>query len=353
MHKIFMLHGMGNHSPAWAKAVILQIKAQYDEYCFSRDLPFEKNFEFIPLSYNRIFDQYLDEWRKNAEQLEKWDKLRVSSINNFVEEMTKLAKTNPNNNFETTHIGDVLLYLLTNIRELVKDEVLLQITKNLRESASEGWSIISHSLGTRVMTDALQGFYTTQNFNASVYGKARVVMTVANVSYLLQRLSQDLRSDETGDVYHNAVFPSSRAGEGVCRHFINVAHELDPFLFVWPFNPPADFGNGSGRVFDRALYEDIQLRARDLTGTDPHDLAHYFRHPDVHQALFQALVDPGGSSIFSEKEIQREREDYYDETLKERGKLEKAKDFLQSLKHKDHTEFRDVLERWKEYGKNI
>jgi hypothetical protein len=348
-HIIFLLHGMGGEDANWANDVMSQLTAKYSEYKFSKGLPFAQNFKFEPIFYDNVFEKYLKEWDDNAAKLSKWGNLVAPLNNKFVKTMTEIAEHKAGDSFMVRYIGDVLLYMLTNIREKVKDQVLEKIAEKLEPGAAEGWSIVSHSLGTRVMTDVLEALFTDKEVDASVYGKARVVMTVANVSYLLQKLSKYVGLNEQGDVYHNVVFPSSKFGEGVCGRFINAAHDLDPFLFFWPFDPPSDFGNASGRVFDRALYDDVRLKARDLTSTNPHDLGHYLHHPDVHQALFQALVDSGGPTIFTDDEKKHERENYYDETLENKA-LDKVREGLQQLSHQDYSDLDKLIGVWKQFA---
>ena len=346
-HTIFLLHGMGDADKNWADPLMAALKAKYAEYQFSKSVPFDQSFEFFPLFYNDQFEKYLKAWNDNAANLGKWGRVVAPLDNGFVAKLTQIAGRDAGDSFAVKYIGDVLLYMLTDIREAVKTQVLVQFTGKLKPRAADGWSIVSHSLGTRVMTDTLQALFTDPGLDAyTVYGKAKVVMSVANVSLLLQTLARDVGLADPGDVYHNTVFPSTTPGRGACGRFINPAHDLDPFLFLARFQPPNDFGNAVG-AFDRSLYQEVRLPATDLTGPNPHDFAHYLHHPDVHQALFQGLVDPGGPSIFSNEERASQLDQYHQESRN--AALTAVRDELGKLKPAGKPTLDaliDILTRW-------
>jgi len=353
-HTIFLLHGMGNAKPDWADPIMAALKKKYAEYQISDPKPFDESYEFCSLYYNDKFEEYLTAWNKNASDLGKWGKVLVPLSSPFVGKMTEIASGSAGDSFAVRYIGDVLLYMLTDIHELVESSVLAQIMAKLKPHAGGGWSIVSHSLGTRVMTDCLQALFTDPQFDAyTVYGKAKVVMTVANVGLLLQKLAAGLGLPMRGDVYHNTVFPCRTPARGTCGRFINTAHDLDPFLFPAPFVPPDDFGNAG--ALDRSLYQHVRIKATDLTGPNPHDFEHYLHHPDVHQALFQALVDPGGDPIFTDAEksaqlaaYQKEVRDAALDAL--RKELEKLKLAPGGPKLQDLL---DLLKKWKDLLKTL
>lgn len=349
MHKIFLLHGMGNFEEGWAKPAEDALKEYYARYSFSKEVPFGENFEVVPITYNDIFDRYLAEWRIHADNLGPWGKLTVPIGNTAVKEMTKIATGAPGDNFTARYLGDVMLYMLTNIREPVKVQVLERITSTLEPGAADGWSIIAHSLGTRVITDSLQALFTDPALapKALAFGRPKVLMTVANVSRLLEKLAEKLLKKAQGDVYMNAVFPSLDPRSGACRRFVNAAHELDPFLAPWPFNPPHGFGNTGGPPSDTSLYRHVQIQARDLTGSNPHALLHYLKHPKVHQAFFQSLLGFSDVSIFSEHEKASEADAYSKETLG--SALQKRREELLNLQWDHERLLKDLLALWQKF----
>lgn len=346
-HTIFLLHGMGNADQNWANPVMADIKARYAEYAISKTRPFDNSYELVPLFYNDVFEEYLKAWNDNAANLGQWSKLVAPPGNSFVKMMTQLAQQRAGDSFVIRYIGDVLLYMLTDIREVVKTRLLAQIAKKFEPGVADGWSMVCHSLGTRVMTDSFQALFTDPGLKARrVYGKAQVIMTVANVSRLLQSLAPAFGTGERGDVYHNVVFPGRTAGDGACDLYINTAHALDPFLLLFPFDPPGDFGDTAG-AFDSTRYAKVQLAPQDLTGPNPHDFQQYLRHPDVHQALFQGLEAPGGASIFSDVEKKAARARYDDEVKK--AALQALEDALQKLGTPAPAEFNKLMDIWKQF----
>mgnify|MGYP001548252470 CR=1 FL=1 len=92
-HSIFLIHGMGNQDGTWADEIIHNLKVQYGEYSFSKELPFDGNFEFVSILYNNLFDEYLQAWREHSKNLKDWTSLVVPAENEFVNLMTRIASS--------------------------------------------------------------------------------------------------------------------------------------------------------------------------------------------------------------------------------------------------------------------
>lgn len=289
MHTIFLVHGMGSFSPNWSTSLQAKIREHYDpaRYRFIGGMAFEQQFRFVEITYNQHFEHYLQEAQRQAQRLSRWSKL-VPNVNadvlEFLDRAVKGAGSPGSTKFTTSHLGDVALYLATDIGELVKNDIVRQIAAVLDDDfdpANDRWSVIAHSLGTRIMTEVLQAGFTAAPSLRS-FGRARVLMMISNVS----RLVQNLWPFNAGDVYHNAVFPS-RQDLGVCDHYINCTHRLDPIAFVHEFDPPADFGDGHAMLDD--VYHGVKLPAADITSKEVHAAEHYLEHPSVHTALYRYL----------------------------------------------------------------
>src|SRR3569833_124075 len=257
VHVILLVHGMGNCAAGWSNSLQTALKGYYDpaKYSFLAPFTFDNEFKFAEISYNKNFVDYLADARTQANALSKWSKLATGlsgDVMGVLQRVVDAASHVPADNFLVNSLGDVAFYLASDIGELVKNDVAAQIATALAppfDPTTDRWSVIGHSLGTRVVTDVLQaGFTAAPNLRA--FGKARNVIQIANVSRLIQKFAAPFAP--TGDVYHGAVYPSLSAANGCCTHFINATHRLDPFAFIEEFDPPADFGDKA--VFLSNLY---------------------------------------------------------------------------------------------------
>jgi hypothetical protein len=351
MHVIFLLHGMGNSNTGWAEKAKALIKKHYDKsaYAFLDGWPFDATFKFHELNYNPIFDRYLDEAKKQSEKLGDWDKfLRRDNgaLRDVLSRIVGLAKQPPNrDNFLVTHVADVALFMATDLGELVKARVAEQIAARLTadgfKAGTDRWSIIAHSLGTRVATEVLQvGFSAAPSLRN--FGKARVLMMASNTS----RLLQDLSPFNAGDVYKNEVYPG-RGAAGCCHHYINATHRLDPFAFINEFDPPADFGNG--RAFLDDAYHPVKLSVSDITAKDIHSLEHYLEHPEVHTTLYRYLLPGNGKAGPTAAELKQAMTAYQEKTLAA-DITNGWRESLAALKKEPFGGLADIYALWEKYG---
>jgi hypothetical protein len=349
MHFVFLVHGMGDFASGWSNTIQTALKKYYDpaKYAFLKDFPFDANFKFVEITYNQIFTEYLAEAKTQAATLAKWNKLTAGLTGDalgILQKVVGAASGAPANNFLVNYLGDVAFYMATDIGQEIKNDIIGQIGKGLGASydpSQNDWSIIAHSLGTRVVTEVLQaGFTATPSLRA--FGKAKLLMQVANVSKLLEDLPY-----HTGDVYHNAVYPSSTGTNGVCSQFINASHGLDPFTFIDAFDPGSDFGDRNALI--NGLYHPVNLSAADITSKNVHSLDHYMLHPSIHTTLFQYLVPGGGWAGPTSVEMNTAMAEYHTLTLQAQVSADwKAQ--LANLKSDPFSTIPQIFALWQKYG---
>ncbi|HEX7053444.1 MAG TPA: hypothetical protein VF211_05845 [Burkholderiales bacterium] len=346
MHYVFLIHGMGSSSTGWSKNAKKLIEDHYDKkaYAFLADFPLS-DIKFVEINYNDIFDAYLDEAKQHAADLGSWGKLvktKDPTMSGVLGRIVGIAAKEPAKSFLITHLADVAFFMATDLGWQVRARIAEQMGAALKDlKAKDSWSIIAHSLGTRVATEVLQIGFTGAPSLAS-FGKARFVMMVANTSYLLQELSPY----NAGDVYTNIVYPARKA-MGVCHRYINVSHELDPFSFIKRFDPPSTWGNGE--VFTQKLYHPILLQAKDLTSKEVHSLEHYLRHPQVHTTLFRFLVDPAGRLGPTEREMKAQMDIYTNETLA--AQITAAwRTSIAALRDGKFETAKEIFDTWEKFG---
>jgi hypothetical protein len=341
---------MGEFSPGWSNSIQADIQKYYNpaKYNFLRDFPFGESFRFKEITYDPLFVAYLAEAKKQADQLAKWSKLAMTlpqGTLGVLQGVVTAAIKAPADNFLVNYLGDVAFYIASDISELVKNAIVDQFSKGLGtdfDPANDDWSIVGHSLGTRVLTEFLQsGFTAAPSLRA--FGKARVVMQVANVS----RLLEDLSLTNAGDVYSNAVYPSLTSANGCCTHFINATHRLDPFAFVDEFDPPPTFGDG--RAFLDNVFHPVKLAVSDITDKNVHALAHYMLHPAVHTTLFQYLIPGTGRRGPTAAEMKSAMDDYRGKTLTA-DITNVWRDSLVNLKSQPFQTVQQIFALWEQYG---
>jgi hypothetical protein len=351
VHSIFLVHGMGDFAAGWSKSIQADIQKYYDpaKYAFLKDFPFAQNFSFVEITYNNYFTEYLAAAKQQASTLAKWDKIAAGlsgDVLGILQQVVTAASSAPADDFLVNYLGDVAFYMASDIGQEVKTSILEQIDTALGganyDPSENSWSIIAHSLGTRVVTEMLQAAFTEIPSQLS-YGKAAVLMQVANVS----RLLQDLVPYKTGDVYHCAVYPSSTAANGVCTHFVNATHPLDPFAFIYEFDPHADFGDGN--ALSNGLYHPVRLNTADVTEVDVHALEHYMLHPAVHTTLFQYLLPGSGSSGPTPAEMTAAMASYRKLTLEAQVSAE-IKTQLSDLQSDPFSSISQIFQVWQKYG---
>jgi hypothetical protein len=350
MHTIFLVHGMGSTSKGWSDELQDSIRSRYFDsarYRFVGTTPFDNLFRFVEINYNQHFDNYLTEARKQADNLSKWNKLVPNldgGLFRVLDRIVRMSATAPPDNFLVTHLADVVMFMATDVGEIVKNDVVLQLTAELNKLNLSGdrWSVIAHSLGTRVMTEVLQAGFTSAPSLRS-FGKARMVMMVSNVSRLLEKLSPF----NAGDVYHNAVFPSLMAANGVCQQYVNCTHRLDPFAFIEEFDPPATFGDGNAFVSN--AYHGVKLPLADLLSKNVHALEHYLEHPLVHTAMLQFLLPGSGLRGPTNAEMLAAMTDYHQRTLLA-PITDVWRNSLANLKTRPFATIEQILDLWEAYG---
>src|SRR5262245_33919333 len=128
MHKIFLVHGMGDWNKGWSASMQEAIKGYYNanKYKFLQPWPFDQQFEFVEINYNDICEEYLKQARDNAAELGKWSKL-VSLADAegvaLLKRVVTAASAAPADSFLVTHLGDVAMFVATDIGELIKASV--------------------------------------------------------------------------------------------------------------------------------------------------------------------------------------------------------------------------------------
>ncbi|MFK7860685.1 MAG: hypothetical protein AB8B64_17835 [Granulosicoccus sp.] len=304
-HVVFTVHGMGQHTDNWSTPGIDCFQAVADAIGYPKDI--KDSLEFVEINYNHLFEEYLAQNKKQSESLTSFIE-KSASINrsSFYKGLHDYASEVPDNdNFVVNALGDVFLYRATEYEHVVTSFVTSTIVNTLNNMGnSHKWSLIGHSLGTRVVHDAASILLSdTQFINA--YGKPTCIAMIANVCHLLAYRPSELWSK-------TPVFPSDSL-DGGCFRYVNAMHPLDPFMWIRPFIPTSQWGSGAS---SRAEYLNVAILEGDLKRQNPHSFAGYLENPRVVAALCQGLgTKSRRQKAFDRKKLSAVIKEYESATL--------------------------------------
>lgn len=342
-HVIFLVHGMGDTTMGWSAPLQKAIKEKYQLYRVASRKRFEATFQFKELNYNYVFQSHIDKWQENAASVTNL--LQASGIDNAsLNYLNQFSSKAARKEFASTHILDVILYrFMKGIKSQVIAHLSEQMVGKLNESSTvPNWSIVCHSLGTAVMHDVMQANMTTDHYPlATAHGVAKVYMTIANVSKVLE--------DSDTNVYTSAVRPelADRNKPFSCRQFINISHSLDPFTKVNPFKPK--WKKGARKPLNDLRTESYgNIKISGLTGWNPHDFGHYIDNPGTHVALFRGLLTQGS---ISEVELQKQKTLFKQRTLS--GQFSAVKNAVDTIRLDDRSTFSEAVIQWTKFQQSI
>jgi hypothetical protein len=297
-HVLFLVHGMGKYEDGWEKSVIEKLESSYKSLGLEKRAgPLASWVDFVPVTYDHVFEDIRKEWREQNESLEAQMKLLPGFDSSFISEIVEFTDFGLNDNFINTHILDVIMYHFFDdtIAPDVEHSVMKQITDKIKPDGSTSWSIMSHSLGNAATTNSLYRLFTpgrnaagntVQPLFAETH-RPRNLFMLANVSKVLER--------GTG-VYNGPVRPGGVNGNNVlCGDYVSVRNMFDPFLMPAPFERGQEWvWNGPyGRKKD---YHPIFVKH--VKQLNVHSWEHYLDNPAVQIPIFEGLL--GNSQLFSD-----------------------------------------------------
>jgi hypothetical protein len=287
-HIIFFAAGIGDDVKGWSTRLRKSFQEKFDSYPLPPGgLPFDELFETEEILYNDFFD----EWRKRVAQ-EADSALKLLGAEGLpsdtVKKLLEAGVSTGGGGFQRTHALDVLQYrFLMLVSEAVRDTVQHQIMQRLTQTdfgTPVRWSIITHSLGTVVVHDALHRmFMPGPGSEESALFQPFAVVMLANVSQLLHNVAV---LGNGVDAYSSVVHPNRDPELGACRYYLSAANELDPVALAGNFDPPQNWITEQARTQRR--FRPLKFKAIPKSG-NVHGYDEYLAHPAVHVPLFRIL----------------------------------------------------------------
>lgn len=332
IHKIALVHGMGQHAKKWSEKIQKQINDNYSDLKADYMPAFDELFEFVEIRYDDIFDDQRTRWEKQATEV--IDQLQAGGISSdILQEIMGASQKLGVDNFFMTHILDVALYKWY---PMIAEEVRLTVTQQFQECAkSLNWSIISHSLGTAITHDTLQAMFTHTLNSEPLPRRFRPSNTwmIANVSRLISN----------NKVYQSIVIPSLLQKDGVCETYSSVRHQFDPIPMVKPFHSEnaeaTDWRERAG-----GLYTHLPVHGSNTTQLNVHAFDHYLASPSVFVPLMKSLS--GRNSVDIQK-LEKFTNDYLNTTAE--GKAQKVQLIYKKIDPINMSTLKDFFKALKEF----
>lgn len=286
-HVLFFVHGMGEFEPDWSTQLQAQLREHFRSYKRLREKGTDKNFDFVEINYNDVFEEERARWKSNADEAAKAAG-KDGMEKDLIKSILDAAKAPTGDSFFQTHLLDVVLfYSFAQVSQRVQLRVADQILKRLRADGENNvprWSVLAHSLGTAVTAETVHAMFTHKAGGVRLGDafKPQYLAMVANCSRLLW--------NKGGDLYRSKARPEDMEGGGTCWKYLNFRHKLDPIPQVQPFHPPPAHWFPADTDPDR-VYLDCELPAKDVASANVHSLEHYLSHPLVHIPLISTLID--------------------------------------------------------------
>jgi hypothetical protein len=324
---------MGAHEDGWSNDAIKEFKA--NARAIGYQLKIADEFEFVEINYDHLFIDYINAHNKNSDQIASYmTTAQLGAKSSFFRGLFEYAAGSlKNEEFVVSALGDVFLYRLSDYANVVRTFVISSITQTLNaKNDIPPWSVIAHSMGTRVVHDALDEFLASRS-NRRVFGKPLGLAMIANVTHLLAYSPSTLWKN-------TAVWPSKLITKGGCFRYVNALHPADPFTWIREFDPPPEWGNNaeySGQ-FRRSA-----IALKELTRANSHSFTGYWENPKVSADICWALgAGNTGMPVYDPERLTNRLAAYSTKTIG--GKGEEAWKKAQKLRQeRDLTSFREFV----------
>jgi len=304
-HALLLVHGAGRYgkfevdskgnktwkpdTKGWFASATKTLEAVFDiaKAPAGKTEAFGDLFEVVEISYDRIFEQFRQDWISQAKQWEVLGpELKFLGLDQkTIQSVRKFLKSGEEDNFGWNNVLDVVLYMAPTVRAQVNAEVMKQVGavgSALGKKYSK-WSFIAHSLGTAVIHDA----YPSWVGGRSVPPQGpQIVCSLSNLSRLL--------NGKTSGPHNKVMQPGQDPNP---QSYIEGRHDLDFIAQILPFEPGWDssiYSLYSRCVGLNDLYPGDTLNDWPKTVLDalslPHEFSHYMYQPEVAARLWSNLL---------------------------------------------------------------
>ena len=294
---VIILHGMGVHDESTLKKdvedTLNPIAAKFN--CLSNNVSnaFSDHVEIRYITYDDVWNDARKRIATTAGSMAE----RLEGLNVYpsaIARLTSLEAKFDDDSFWYTHLLDVILY-----RTMIGQQAQIEVAKKIIDifieanAAGQPCHFIAHSLGTALLHDTLFKLHSKKFAPDAIYpdkdyrlipgltNSIDSIMMIANVSQLFDKVGNvNIKDPSYISPYKTNINPGP---QGICQHFTNVLHRLDPIPVLYKFKP---YNHWDTETLKR--YHDLDTkRASQL---NVHSLAHYLQDPVVYEKLFSIIL---------------------------------------------------------------
>jgi hypothetical protein len=282
---------MGEHAANWHRPYVDAVVAaarHYEPFASRTKEEVEREFfEFVPISYDSVFEGYRNRWRTGAGTVAERITAESATVGKIFTTLAESAGSEDGiEGFFWSHLLDPLLWhTLKEARCAAVAQVVEQLAQGVKtmyaEERTNTAHVVAHSLGTSVVHDALVALRFWDGHEGVFDPKSHKwisVSMVANVSRFLEaRVKVDPHLHREDFKVYRSVLNPGDAGSIVDRYW-SYAHELDPFTRPRHFHP-GNWTVGYQRIVPERTNEVMAV----------HDFDHYLANPRVHIPLLREI----------------------------------------------------------------
>lgn len=274
---LFLVHGIGIHRDAsWADKSIDMLKLAWDK-TVDLDSPMSEHIDVVPISYDEIFEDYLDDFADLAKSVFT-DALDLSE-----QEKTDIANSLnqakiTDKHFLWAYLLDVILYKMDIVKAQVNALVAKQLYEHMSQrSSADEFGIVAHSLGTRVINDTLQTIQSGDADESNFYLQGYRIKFLMQISDVTDLFGLPFNADKypPKDVFPHGTYDYLRT---ITNRFDPIARMIPTRLNHWPDKTKSALHMG------RSVYQDILIDH--VHETNVHGLTHYMLHPEITDEIF-------------------------------------------------------------------
>jgi hypothetical protein len=272
---VLLVHGMGNHSRG-------QIKKDFEAALGERITAFGldpgailKTVDYKEFNYSEKFDLIRKQFAENAEARKKGFKYLSGKgfEAKLIQQLTAFEANFGQDDFFYTHWLDVILYSTMYFGEALRAEFIGEFDALRKKYRHTNIHVISHSLGTALVHDALAKYYRVESTPMDDVPDVPVgrfnmasLWTFANVSRLVNILNC------LDDPMKSTVGPGS---DGCASNVVHVRNRYDPFTWF--------------KTYDRSAPALRDIVIDTVRNPNTHDFREYITEPDVARLLLKII----------------------------------------------------------------
>ena len=281
---LFLVHGMGSNPAHWSDSLrdkLDEVASRYSAFAGGA-AKFSQRVTLCEIRYDGVFEEKVQQWQADAAELDKWSQTAGRPLPKIVQWLrTTMPREDAKNFFWSTAVDPLLYRGFQLVRDEVRANVMAQIVSCLTTNMAGGAAdacVLSHSLGTAVMHDALhqlgsQPYQGNESFIATRF-KFQSFFMLADVCMLGPHGLLDI------DYFNSVVRPVIAGNERTyCQFFFNAWHQFDPFVLSGPFRPTT-WGDRYREIGPLQHFHQANI----------HGLVHYLDHPAVHVPIINASL---------------------------------------------------------------